>query len=691
MKRSSRVVFFAILSVAWAAVSVFAAPVGEFAAVRGNVDLTAPGAPARPVSKGDPVSVGDIVRTKSGSKAEIAFSDGSIVRLAPASRLEITEYIAGKEETKGILKLYRGKIQSQVKKLFGGLFGRFRKNRYEVHTPTAVIGVRGTDFFVFHQSDLSGSVFKDGQGYGYCLNKPDIVREIEAGQALVVFDADTPPEVRPATDVEMERHYRDVDPEIDDFDAGQLIENGAAAAQEVVGRDTGREKARRIEERLRDARISTVQAADAKETEKSFPEIVVPPVPPEPPDLPEPPSFLEIEGEIAAPSLSADFGGRIPGLVSISGAYDRKPDTVWTAEAFGSVDDTGEFYGLTGGLWLSWDAFMESIFIDKDGGAGFLSGKFFGTDSGEPADGEFFGGGFMSATRMVSDAGIEPEDLMENLAFAEGGELSLAGSGEFSAGGTISVSKGAGESVSLKGQDWGISRTEMEGVFDGETGDEFFLGLKDSDGLSTRFFGIDGSEWSENGIRGTATGSWTSIEDATTGISVANLAGTFDPEKETWKSVLIGGWIETKKFLEMTRTAPEDLEALKIPAVEIGKVDLSGTDGNMRVNMEDVAFFAYSTNDPPKIWGTERVSGDYGVAPSPGRTSVPLSGASRDVVLEADFSVTNWNGGKWAAEVGGNGSISGRSVGMRGGAAGDYGNSAFAGTAAGVVSDAAGR
>ncbi len=686
MKRSSGVVFFAIISVAWA-VSAFAEPVGEFSAIRGNVDITAPGAGARPAVPGDPVSVGDIVRTKSGSKAEIVFSDGSVARLAPGSRIEITEYLVGKDETKSTFRLFRGKIQSRVKNVFGGLFGLFRKNRYEVHTPTAVIGVRGTDFFVYHQANLSGSVFKDGHGYGYCLNKPDVVREIEAGQALVVLDANTPPKVRPATEVEIERHIRDADPGVADFDEGRSMDRSAAVSAEVAGLATNGEKIQGIVERSKDAGIDTEQASDKKELEKSYPEIARSNVP----DLPEPPPFLKIAGKVENPSLSADFSGMIPGLVSLAGVYDERPGSVWTADAFGFVEDKGEFYGLTGGVWLSWDAALEAIFIDEDGSAGYLSGNFFGSDSGEPKNGEFFGNGFMSVTRMVADAGIEPEKLPDNIVSASGADLGLTGIGKFAAGGTLSVSEGTGESISLKGQGWGVERREMEGMYDGEVGDEFVLGLRDAEGPVTGYFEVEGSIWSEDGIRGTAAGSWLSIEDATTGIAAADLAGTFDPDKATWKSVLIGGWIETKKFLEMARTVPDDLDALNIPAVDIGKADLSGTDGNMRVSMSDVTFFAYSTNAPPKIWATDRVSGDYGVAPVPGRTSVGLSGKTGDAVLEADFSVTKWNGGEWSADISGSGSVSGRRIDMQGGAAGDYGASSFAGTAAGVVSEAGSR
>jgi len=109
-------------------------PVGTFTYIKGSVDITAPGMKAVPARKGDDVNVGDIIRTKTNSKAEIALIDGSILRFAEKSRVEINEYIVEKEQTRGILKLFRGKIQNIVKKAAGGTFGRKTQNRYEVHT-----------------------------------------------------------------------------------------------------------------------------------------------------------------------------------------------------------------------------------------------------------------------------------------------------------------------------------------------------------------------------------------------------------------------------------------------------------------------------------------------------------------------------------------------------------------------------
>jgi hypothetical protein len=140
--------------------AVQAEPVGKFTHIEGGVDITSPGQMARPAHLGDEVSVGDDVRSKSRSKAEITFIDGNILRLAKSTRVKINEYLFDKEQNSAIIRLFRGKIQNRVKRVLGRVFGFKKRNRFEVHTPTAVVGVRGTDFFTYHMRDISGAKFK---------------------------------------------------------------------------------------------------------------------------------------------------------------------------------------------------------------------------------------------------------------------------------------------------------------------------------------------------------------------------------------------------------------------------------------------------------------------------------------------------------------------------------------------------
>ncbi|MEI7672200.1 MAG: FecR domain-containing protein, partial [Deltaproteobacteria bacterium] len=186
-----------------------AATAGKFTSVEGNVDVTSPGKEARPANIGDPLNVGDIIRTKSKSKCEVAFPDGSILRLSENSRLRVNEFAQERGKRNATLDLFRGKIQSVVMAVAGAPAGQ---SKYEIHTPTAVCGVRGTTFFVYHQAGVTGAAFKEGTGYGYSRNRPGDVRQIQAGQAMTVSNPNVPPVVRPATALEMNQHQKDTTP-----------------------------------------------------------------------------------------------------------------------------------------------------------------------------------------------------------------------------------------------------------------------------------------------------------------------------------------------------------------------------------------------------------------------------------------------------------------------------------------------
>ncbi|MBN1906598.1 MAG: FecR domain-containing protein [Deltaproteobacteria bacterium] len=196
--------FFIIMLAAVASHAVYAESIGKFTKVEGRVDITRPGSPAEEVNAGTQVFEKDIVRSKSNSKAEILFTDGNILKLAQNTRVEISEYINESGRRSAVLNLFRGKIQNRVKKLLGSVLGN-DGNRYEVHTPTSVCGVRGTDFFMYYEKGESGATFKEGFGYGYNKNEPDNMIKIEAGESMIIPNADAHPVVQIASDDDIER------------------------------------------------------------------------------------------------------------------------------------------------------------------------------------------------------------------------------------------------------------------------------------------------------------------------------------------------------------------------------------------------------------------------------------------------------------------------------------------------------
>ena len=98
--------------------------------------------PASAAKLDDSVEVGDVLRTKSLSKAQITFMDNTVITISPESRIAIEEYMfdPGKGKRSAVLQLFQGLAHVVVSKLF-----KASEPDFVVKTQTAVMGVRGTD------------------------------------------------------------------------------------------------------------------------------------------------------------------------------------------------------------------------------------------------------------------------------------------------------------------------------------------------------------------------------------------------------------------------------------------------------------------------------------------------------------------------------------------------------------------
>jgi hypothetical protein len=119
---------------------------GRFTMVTGKVDLLKQGKlPAIRAKVQDGVEPGDIIRTKSRSKAQLQMVDDSIITLAPESRLAIADYQykTAPEERRAVLRFFRGLMQATVKRII-----KREEPDFIIETHTAVVGVRGSNPYV---------------------------------------------------------------------------------------------------------------------------------------------------------------------------------------------------------------------------------------------------------------------------------------------------------------------------------------------------------------------------------------------------------------------------------------------------------------------------------------------------------------------------------------------------------------
>lgn len=195
-----------VMGIIFVATSVFSAPIGKVTLVEGRVDVLKAGRNvATPVSLGAPVDPGDVYRAKSNGRAEITFTNKNLMRIAPKTRIEITRYSVEGDKSNTIARLYRGRAQAIGADDFIKKAASFAEgNRFEVHTPNAVAGIRGTNMVVIFEKGATGAVFLSGQGYMYNPQRPQQVVLIVAGTiSFISSPGATPTPPRKASDAEM--------------------------------------------------------------------------------------------------------------------------------------------------------------------------------------------------------------------------------------------------------------------------------------------------------------------------------------------------------------------------------------------------------------------------------------------------------------------------------------------------------
>lgn len=134
----------------------FAAEAGIVTFLKGAVSVLSADGKTRMLYKGAPINQGDTAITGKDGQIEVRFSDDAQVKLRPASEFRIDEYVyKGKADgnEKGLFSLLKGGLRTIT-----GMIGRVNKSAYSVVTPTATIGIRGTEYTATVENGLHVSV-----------------------------------------------------------------------------------------------------------------------------------------------------------------------------------------------------------------------------------------------------------------------------------------------------------------------------------------------------------------------------------------------------------------------------------------------------------------------------------------------------------------------------------------------------
>jgi hypothetical protein len=91
-----------------------------------------------PLKRGSSVFTGDVIETDANSKAKIVLNDDSVLAIGPKSRVEVSDFTLEAGGRNVRLQVLAGRFKSAFDKIVAG------STDYEIRTPTAVAGVRGT-------------------------------------------------------------------------------------------------------------------------------------------------------------------------------------------------------------------------------------------------------------------------------------------------------------------------------------------------------------------------------------------------------------------------------------------------------------------------------------------------------------------------------------------------------------------
>ena len=734
--------FLLIASLALAADSV-----GKFTHVEGKVDVLRGGAlPGKPVSVNGEVFLKDIVRTKSSAKAEVLFRNNTVLRIAQRSRIDISEYFQNEANGKGIVKLQRGLLRANVDK---GMSQRISvspdANRFEIHTPNAVAGVRGTDFFVLYERNTTTVLLREGEVCVYNPKEP-LKTVCMPPNYVITISGGNPPDVpRKAAETEFMIYDRETSPLIPSSKTGPgalsggdiALVSASPVAEAVTSSDEGSSAVGPLAGTMTDTPSSITDTPLSKPFTEEFPEAVDSPSPPPPPPPPPPADTFKS-------TIGVNIWSSYP--IASDGFFNadmQGTDTLWmaTQEAAAVTQITGTYTANSSlpHIWFDPDVFSfnntNSTNTTFDGGA--YRGFFGGRETGNAAEAVFIGlyadpsgntgiltgsfSGAVSGTTIDMNGSLFPVDLGTTSANSADFYHSITTAG-FSVSGSdfaddalvISISSGTNQSMNIAGEnEWGISQMLLGGTYTDLVNDSWSLTLNGSPGEGYELTAdLSGSRWSSNNVDASGAGFWVDARSAAplTGIYIGETAGTFNPADHTWQAISTGIFMEAKRFIEMASTAEgrNKLTQLNIPAFEVGRTNLSGSliDGEpgsfdfVSVSMNNVAFFAPSTGQKPGIWATNSVTGQYDF--SHGFINGGNIAAAENVIalsngsgISADFQFKNWNTGNntWSASVNnGTGNLSGGTyngpVNFNGAAAGTHTGSnagSFSGTGAGVA------
>lgn len=138
-------IFGLAIAAAFAAVSTAAlASNATVTQLSGTMSVKKPDGSVRILSQKSKIESGDTINTEHDSYAQIRFSDGAQLTLKPNTAVKIENFNFSEEKPQDdsfLYSLFKGGLRAVT-----GIVGKRSKDKYQLGTQTATIGIRGTTF-----------------------------------------------------------------------------------------------------------------------------------------------------------------------------------------------------------------------------------------------------------------------------------------------------------------------------------------------------------------------------------------------------------------------------------------------------------------------------------------------------------------------------------------------------------------
>lgn len=140
-----RIVFIGVIFLLFFIFSSYSegAPIGRILEMSGSVLFKEKSSDSyQKAKKGLPLEKGFWIKTGVDGWTVLLLSDNSRLTLANNTELEITEFIVSKERKDGLFNVAQGKLRASITRLTG------ENVNYKIKSPTAVAGIKGTEFMM---------------------------------------------------------------------------------------------------------------------------------------------------------------------------------------------------------------------------------------------------------------------------------------------------------------------------------------------------------------------------------------------------------------------------------------------------------------------------------------------------------------------------------------------------------------